>query len=1094
MSARDITIISASAGSGKTHRLTQDVTSSLGPKAGEKRVPLEGLVAVTFTRKAHAELASRIRQKLVSDGAYEEAMRLPLAYLGTVHAVCLRLLQEFALDAGLSPNVDVAGDDPSHLLRKALETALSATLRDRLDALSWRTELRIAQQIKRVDWHTPVYEIMELARANRIAPADLTAMGERSAESLLRLFPLPMADEAKLDRDLARTVQQAIAQIARADDGVKSTKDLLETLERAATQAEDGCVPWGMWAKLAKETAKKSLDPMLVPVREAAGHYESHPRLHADIRELTLAIYEAARVGLDAYEAWKRERHVIDYVDMLDGALDLLKNERVRAELSERLKLVVVDEFQDTSPIQLAVFVGLHALAKRSIWVGDRKQCIFEYAGADPVLMDRVAQWVAREGGDRDCLDANYRSRPELVEACSEIFTAALERYGLKRDEIGVRTGREAAPLGDLPPFGVWCLECSNAEKDAACIAEGVRRLLSDGIEVIDRARKTKRPVRAGDVAVLVATNEAAGHIADALHARGMRAALARSGLLGTPEGRLTDAALRWLHDRNDTLAAATIDALTCFDGGSPDAWLEERIRHAEPAADPATYTGWRRSLEAIRDRLAELSPAEALDLVVSAIDAVDLCVRWPAAPQRLANLDALRALAHRYEERCEREREAATVAGLLRFFDDLREERLHDGEMIAFDAQHIPSDDGAVVVSTYHKAKGLEWPVVVLGSLDRAERRNAFTVSPETDADGFNPESPLSGRWIRYWPWPFGAQRSVPLADEAKQSPEGRRVAAREEQERARLLYVGFTRARDHLVLAVRSKPLKNSTKVEKDWLDGLCDADGTSVLTLPTDAADGTRASIMLKRPDGSAFAIPTRVLRLKPEVEVATPPERTEIRWFASAQARARLGYRIRPSDEAVAWPEIEAVAANAKLGAIHRFASAITLDETKYQTDALGTAVHAFFAADVLGISEEERVARAKRLLGSAGLIGVIRAESVVRASDEFRSWLNAKWPDGRLRPEVRVSADVDTSEGARVADGIIDLLIETARGFVIVDHKTFPAKNESAIAARTLEYARQLAAYREMLMRAATKPVLGTFVHFPISGMVAECVL
>ena len=197
--AQGITIVSASAGSGKTYRLTQDVTTAIDPNAAD-RVALEGLVAVTFTKKAHAEPAARIRHKLVAEKAYEEAMRLPLAYLGTVHGACLRLLQEFALDAGLSPHVDVVAESQSRLLRQALESALTPEARRRLDALASKVELRLDNKTKRIDWLTPVADIMDLARGNRIAPAALPAMAERSIEGLLDLLPKPPAPPASQPR------------------------------------------------------------------------------------------------------------------------------------------------------------------------------------------------------------------------------------------------------------------------------------------------------------------------------------------------------------------------------------------------------------------------------------------------------------------------------------------------------------------------------------------------------------------------------------------------------------------------------------------------------------------------------------------------------------------------------------------------------------------------------------------------------------------------------------------------------------------------------------------------------------------------------
>ena len=177
---------------------------------------------------------------------------------------------------------------------------------------------------------------------------------------------------------------------------------------------------------------------------------------------------------------------------------------------------------------------------------------------------------------------------------------------------------------------------------------------------------------------------------------------------------------------------------------------------------------------------------------------------------------------------------------------------------MLASDDQHVPADDGAVVVCTYHKAKGLEWPVVVLANLDRGERRDAFDVAPEFLGGTFDPARPLANRSIRYWPWPLGATQKAPLADAAAESPEGRQVSQREDKERARLLYVGFTRARDHLVLAGRV----SKQRLKTAWLDALCSADGEPLVELPVTALDGTVANtnIRLGRDDLAPLSVPT------------------------------------------------------------------------------------------------------------------------------------------------------------------------------------------------------------------------------------------
>jgi len=900
MSTRGTTIVGASAGSGKTYRLTEIVTRAIDPQSAQT-IDVQSLVAVTYTRKAHAELEARIQGRLVAAAAFDQAARLPLAYIGTVHSACLRLVKEFAIDAGLSPDVDVLAENASELLRASLEAFLEPEKRERLEHLASRFKLGYMPQLQRYDWILPVSDIMDLARGNRIAARDLRAMAERSADGLLGLLPAPEIDGAGIDAELARELEVARRALAGSGDATRVTADALDLLYWMTVRAQDGELDWSDWARVASLKLSVKSAPLAARLREIAGRCLAHPRFHSELRELTVALFEAASTGLAAYQTWKSQRRVVDYVDMLDRTLELLDHPHVREELRERLALIVVDEFQDTSPIQLALFMKLHGLAGRSVWVGDRKQCIFEYAGADPQLMDAVTKLVATSGGERETLEDNYRSRPELVEACSAVFTRALARHGFAHSEVRVAARRDSpASIAALPPLGLWVLDAGNNDAHAAAVARGVSRLLASPAitPVLDRATKEVRGVRAGDIAVLVATNAEVEALASALHAIGVRAAFARTKLLATPEGVLVEAALRWLLDARDTLSAAKIEALLGYDGATADEWLEQLLAAAEREDWAPQASSWRAILEPVRARLRVLAPSEALDQVMASLDLVHLCARWPDATQRVANLDSLRGLAARYEERCAQEHEAGTVAGLLRYFGDVGAERWRRNELIASDDQHVPSEAGAVVISTYHRAKGLEWPVVILSSLDRAERRDAFQVCPESDVKALDPERPLAGRWIRYWPWPFGLLKSSPMAALAESSAEGRRVEAREEKERARLLYVGFTRARDHLVLAVRVKRGKAACQ----WLDALADANGAPLRTLPIEAEDGAEDAVKIRTgPD-----VPVRVWRLSgtSSAAIEAPPASSSgRRWFARPVLSEGVAapYRVSPSDK-------------------------------------------------------------------------------------------------------------------------------------------------------------------------------------------------
>ncbi len=1093
--AAGLRLVGASAGSGKTYRLTEEVTRALAP-GNAAGIDLEGLVGVTYTTKAQAELEARIRRVLTGSGAFERAQQLPLAYLGTVHAIGLRLLQEFALDAGLSPAVDVIpGNEGRRLLQATLESELAPDLRARLGALAVELRLTWDGRTSRADWITPVDDIMTLARGNRIAPDRLPEMGRRSIDGLLALLPSPAADGRALEASLAAALETAVAGIRRLNDGQKNTQEVLARLEAAATDLGRSRLVWSDWARVAKLKPGKRALELIQPVHAAALAYERHPRFHQQLRELTELAFEAARVGLVAYARWKAERGLLDYVDMIDRALDLVALPDVADELAGRLRLLVVDEFQDTSPIQLALFTRLHALCRRSVWVGDRKQCIFEYAGADPALMEAVTRWAEQNGGEREFLPFNYRSRPELVALCSTLFSAAFAEHGYTPEEVRSTPQRDApAELRDLAPVGWLWLE---GPPDAA-LAAGVARLLREpaSTPVLDRNTQQVRPLRADDLAILVASNAEAARISAELHARGVATVLPRVGLLSTPEGSLVTAVLRALVDARDTLALAEIDALTGFDGQSCHAWLDAQIRarrarsepngapHAEDAASV-----WQGKLQAVREELPLLSPAETLDRVLAAFDLPALAVRWPDPAQRLSNLEALRALAAAYEERCRYQRAAASIAGLLGYFEETRQPMRQRDEERATDEQHVGGGRGAVVISTYHRAKGLEWPVVILASLDRPRKRDAFEVAPEGDPARFDAADPLAGRWIRYWPWPFGDRRTkTPLGDRAAQSPTGKAVAERDARERVRLLYVGFTRARDHLILA--APLLKRGPSLA--WLDELRDARGP-LLTPP--APDAPAPTLGVRGPDDQRASIPVRAWHLRPDDAEDPAPHggsaADDLRcWFAKTPRPCAelLSYAIAPSSAASAQIEL----ARARVLTVQRFTRRLPFTRvTGKSWDDVGNLLHAFLAADHAGLDPTDRLAIAARLLTAAALQQSFQPEHLIGASDALRSFVDARWPAAVWRREVPVSARIASPCGARRIAGSIDLLLETPQGFVVIDHKSFPGRAEHW-PQRALDNAPQLLTYAAALQMAGGT-VLGTFIHFTIGGGIVEVV-
>ncbi|MEO9195079.1 MAG: UvrD-helicase domain-containing protein, partial [Polyangia bacterium] len=219
-------LIRASAGTGKTEKLSQLVLEAVAPATG-KPIRLEGLLAVTYTTKAAGELRSRLRRTLAKKGLYEDAQRLPLAYVGTVHAVCKRLLDEFAIAAGAPPALDVL---PETLARRALAESLEGALapedRAKIDALCVRLQPNI-DGFKKTDWMVDARAILELARNNRIGPDELAAMGTRAFEAYVLLAcPGRPIDGDAADEEFERSLRAAVKVLGDGDGTDKTAKGI----------------------------------------------------------------------------------------------------------------------------------------------------------------------------------------------------------------------------------------------------------------------------------------------------------------------------------------------------------------------------------------------------------------------------------------------------------------------------------------------------------------------------------------------------------------------------------------------------------------------------------------------------------------------------------------------------------------------------------------------------------------------------------------------------------------------------------------------------------------------------------------------------
>lgn len=1043
----NIHFISAGAGSGKTYTLTKKLEELLT----DGSVSPAGIIATTFTKLAAGELKERVRSNLIEAGQLEVANLMEQSLIGTVNGVCGEILGRFAFEAGMPPDQRVLEESQgSVLFFQALERALknNTTLTRKMNSVCHR--LQITNQQKKLQWRSEVKSIVDAARANNHNAESIRGLGAASANELLAHFSKPTKQD--LDSDLLGAINHAIASIDTEYDSTKVTRDYLTTINgiRAAILQER--MTWPEWISLAKNMPGAKSKSFAAPIADIATNYESHPRLHNDVVFFTEKIFEIAADSWDAFQELKTQKGLIDFVDQEQRLHQLLDHPTVIATLGEELQLLMVDEFQDTSPIQLALFLKLSRLADQVIWVGDVKQSIYGFRGSDPALMSAVVTQVIADGNPPQILEKSWRSRPELVAYTNNLFVPAFADT-LKKEQVALESAR--SPITNEPAVEQWRLVGRNKSLRAQAMASAIQSLMDSGRTIIDKDTDQARPLSFSDIGLLCRTHTNLSEIAVALAGANLPVRYSRAGLLATPEGTLALACLRRLIDADDTLASAEIQSLTYCE--APESWLKQRLEFL--AETTSISQSWMEDdeenpvakLMAQRSRLPLLTPLESLRVALEAGNVRETAFRWGPNAQRsqhrLNNLSALLDHASAYTEQCASRNEPATASGLVLWLYALAEAEE--------DIQASGNDEDAIQLVTHHGAKGLEWPLVIAMDMDAKLKPRLFGLSVLAAPGEIDIENPLADRTLRYWASFAGQQSSdIPLLERIQSSEIGQIALDKEIAESKRLLYVSLTRPRDSLIVTM------NNAAESGPWMETL-----QAKWMLPT--AD------TLTLPDG--IVIPSKSLEFEAMDYETALPEYLPMWLETSTTQLEKLPLHLSPSSVAPSDA--------AKIGEVIVLGDRLEVTG-EYEADVLGSALHAVIATSLLGQRATERV------LANHDMQNVISSEYAEESCRRLTELVETKFSPTQYYIEYPIHY---TTDNGQVISGWIDLLLESEAGFVLIDHKASPRAradwNEIA-----LSHSGQLQAYANGITKTTGKPVLSCWIHFAVTGGMVEVLI
>ena len=844
-------IVVAGAGSGKTRVLVERYLALLD---AHPDWPLNALVAMTFTRKAAQEMRDRVRKELENRLHQASDANAPIwsdrlasmdsARIDTIHGLCTTILRANAAEAGLDPDFGVMDEVDADILRDTVMEDELARLMDEDDpalALFAEYDRKAIIDVLRAFTGIPLSDTPDNWLAHWQTMWEMFA-----ADCLDRLRGNPVFVSARdweppfgwPEDDLIAGVWLAshahLRLLLGSDAHFGARLETLRYLDMTIKLTGGSPTKWG--GKEALEFAKEHLRALRDVAREALKDIGNPPdALDARAAELLpLWLHLIGRVQ-QAYRSAKQKQSLLDFDDLEQRTRDLLTaSEQVRARYrGAEFKHLLVDEFQDTNAAQWDIVQALaDPQQPGSLFVvGDQKQSIYAFRGADVSVFGSVRQQLTDYGGVEAeiTLARSFRTHQPLVGGFNAVFERVLIREAsslFARYEIDLGAPMDAhrqQPPNPHPPLEFLLVnrpEGKDTEDmrrwEAYEIARRSHEMVADEMPVYDRETDQIRPVKYGDMALLFQSMSSINLYEDVFKAQELPfVTLAGRGYYDRPEVWDLLNLLKALYNPADNLALASVLRSPLF-GLSDDALLALRLvqngeGHRVPLWDaliqplvvPPDEVELVAFARACLYELAALAGRVTIsELLREALDRTGYLATLTGLPdgaRRRGNVEKLLAKAESSGK--------ITLGAFEQYISDLSAREVREGE-----AQMEPENQ--VTLMTVHASKGLEFPVVVLVDTSwqwgQGNRDNHLVM-----------HDPVYGLCCKVY---------TPETEKPEPAFAYRQAAnlrkRREEAERKRLLYVAATRAQDYLLVSGHIGQDKKGNWSIKGWLHWLLDS----------------------------------------------------------------------------------------------------------------------------------------------------------------------------------------------------------------------------------------------------------------------------
>lgn len=1032
------TFYNAGAGAGKTYKLTHKLAEVIR----KENVRPDGVILTTFTDAAAADFRERAKKVLYEEGMYEEALALEQAKIGTVDSVALDFVKKFWYILGCAQDINVmTAEDTQQLIDRSLANIPTDEELDTLQKLAQELNITTTKEnhstvLDEDFWKSQLKAVINCMLQYGIGNLDSSI--EFSKKYIDEIF----TEDVILDEKLIDQVLDGIKTVADeeyANDPKDSTWKRVDAINKYLIQRNKSLYEIYYSFDADKCTTKKARknNPLLAKVNDVISIHErlSVSKLVGDkLKQCVDIIFSMAERWKDQYEEYKRKHHLIDFNDMEIQLEQLLEVEEVREEIKVQYTHLFIDEFQDSSPLQVRIFEKLSHLVKRTYAVGDPKQAIYDFRGADTELTLSVINDIALEDkGNKKAkpLNTSWRSVRELVEMTNDVFTTAFDGT-LTKDDVELTPHRESTELLALRRWQVDGKDknntrASNARK-ANQIMQGIQSLLAED-----------RSATPSDIAVLARNKSILEEVEKSLRINGIPVMRKDNDCSKGETLDLLNACMQLVENDDDNYARLRIAFYTV--DRTVAELLDEKLR-LEPENKYLENTQLIEQVLQLRPILQKQSLAAMIETLVIETELATYAAACSATDDVEMQLQSIISVAQAYEQQCMQTMNAATIPG-----------------WIEYSTTHPISlkQENAVQLHTIHSSKGLEWKYVILANLEEGFADDII----DYDVFGVKRQK-KDGEMLIHYLQKIGGKSDLRNAKIKNTTLYKQRESTKCEEEK-RLMYVAFTRAKDVLILASASDDMKQLSDAGIN-MNIVRSSAGTSMEKVIDSFGKPKHFDIIGDKSSTTEIEIP-----------IVTKPEAPN---FLETLRRDVAPSKVVPCECNVSVVEHEQEGSRIRVNELRHIAS----ETERYQI--LGDCIHqALCGIEYLSDSQIDS------LIAAWGLKDILTAQQIHQTWDRLMQLLQKHY--GSTCGCVHECAFHHHRDG-QIIIGSIDLVYHlNDHEVVLVDYKTCPAGEKAIIdpahALYAGKYSGQLATYKAAL-EAAGKSVKATVIYYPISGM------